>query len=232
MDIEQLKPALAKLSSLLEDDDDLIGYLRAISHFALLEVPDCVGVSITIVAEAVPYTVSATDPRAQTLDAVQYVADGPCVDTADVGSPTDVPDVLDEQRWHAYASAAAAVGVRSSLSLPLLFHGHTIGALNLYGGTPEAFDDRAHLLAEMISGHAALAIKNADLPMRTADDAAALDSVLLAEPDSIVEQAVGVLVRMKDVTPDEARRQLRQAASRAGIEPVNLARSIIALHDD
>lgn len=231
MDIEQLKPALAKLSNLLDDDNDLIGYLRAITHFAVLEVPDCVGVSITVVAEDVPYTVCATDLRAQTLDAVQYVDDGPCVDTARVGSRTEVVDVLDEQRWHAYAVAAAAAGVRSSLSLPVLFHGRTIGALNLYGGTPDAFDDRAHMLAELVSGHAALAIRNADLPMRTAQDAAALESVLRAEPDSIVEQAVGVLVQLKNLTPDEARRQLRNAASRAGIEPVNLAKSIIALDE-
>lgn len=231
VDIEQVKPALARLATLLEDDDDLIGYLRALTHFALLEVPSCVGVSITVIAEDVPYTVSATDLCAQTLDAVQYVDGGPCVDTAVSGSATEVADVFDEQRWHAYAVSSAAAGVRSSLSLPVLFHGNTVGALNLYGGTREAFDDRAHMLAELVSGHAALAIRNADLPMRTADDAAALDRVLEAQPDSVVEQAVGVLVQQKGLTPEEARRQLRHAAARAGIEPASLAQSIVELNE-
>jgi GAF domain-containing protein len=234
VDIEDLGPALARLSALSEEEDDVLSYLRAITHFALLEVPDCVGVSITLVVADVPYTVNATDPSmaVRSLDGIQYLADGPCVTTAEQGSPTDVPDILNEQRWQAYAEASAAAGIRSSLSLPLLYEGETIGALNLYGSRPGAFDDRAHMLAEIVSGHAALAIMNADLSMRTAEDAAAIESASRSASDRLLDEAIGLLVQLKDLPPEEARRQLRDAAGRAGIEPERFAESIVRLIAD
>jgi GAF domain-containing protein len=229
VDFDRLQPALADLSA--EFEEDLVGYLRAITRFALNEVPQCVGISITIIDDqGIPFTVTATDPYVRTLDGTQYLDDGPCLDSIRHGDPIAVDDVLDERRWHAYAESAAARGIRSSLSLPLLFDGSTIGALNLYGSSPAAFDDRAHLLAELISGHAALAIRNADLSLQMADRAAVTSAAPSAEPDSRVEQAVTVLAQHKQLSPDEARHRLHSAAARAGSRPAQLAEAIFALN--
>jgi GAF domain-containing protein len=229
VDFDRLQPALADLSA--EFEEDLVGYLRAITRFALNEVPRCVGISITIIDDqGIPFTVTATDPYVRTLDGTQYLDDGPCLDSIRHGAPIAVDDVLDESRWHAYAESAAARGIRSSLSLPLLFDGSTIGALNLYGSSPEAFNDRAHLLAELISGHAALAITNADLSLQMADRAAVTQAERTAEPDPRIEQAIQVLARHRQISSDEARHQLHSAAGRAGIRPAQLGEAIMVLH--
>jgi GAF domain-containing protein len=230
VDIEQLRPELTRLSALLDPDDEIISYLQAITHFALLEVPLCVGVSITLVEDGVPYTVTATAPEVAVVDATQYLDSGPCVTAVSMEDPAlEVPDVLDERRWQLFAQVAAAKGVRSSLSLPILFEGATVGALNLYGSTPDAFDDRAHMLAEMVSGHAAMAIKNADLSLRTASDAAATAAATESASPAVVEQALGVLMQLKQISPDEARRQLEDAATRARIDVIRLAEGLVAL---
>src|SRR4051794_12618716 len=228
MEFARVQPALDRLAAVFEDD--LVGYLKAITRFALLEVPQCVGISITIVDDdGIPFTVTATDPQVRAVDGMQYVDDGPCLTALSEGSVMTVGDVLDESRWHAYAESAAARGIRSSLSLPLLFDGETIGALNLYGNSPDAFDDRAHLLAELISGHAAMAISNADLSLRSAQFATDTAVAQASEPDPRIEEAVAVLARRKNVPADEAHRLLRDAANRAGIGAAQLAEGILGL---
>src|ERR1700712_127007 len=182
-----------------DPDDDLIDYLGAVIHLAVLERPTCVGVSVTVVDGEVPYAVTATSPDIRVVDATQYVADGPCIATAVEGGTTEVPEILNEERWQLYAQVAAAEGVQSSLPPPLLFEGETIGAVNFYGSEPQTFDDRAHMLAEMISGHAALAVRDADLSFRTAEFATAT-SVAAETPadlDPMVEQAIGVLMQQQ-----------------------------------
>lgn len=232
MDIEAVRRQLAHLGELLDDpDEDLIAYLGAIIHFALLELPTCVGVSVTVVDGDVPYTVTATGPQTRVVDAAQYVSDGPCLATAAHGDLTEVPDVLDEHRWGLYARAAAAEGVQSSLSLPLLFEHEIIGAVNFYGGTPQTFDDRAHMLAELISGHAAYAMRDADLSLRTRELAAATDvaAEALGSPDDAVEQAVGLLMQLQDIKARPARGRMHSAADRAGIDASTLARALLEL---
>jgi GAF domain-containing protein len=226
MDAARLQPALDRMTEKVADDD-LLGYLGAMSRFMLLEVPDCVGLSITVVVDGDPYTVLATDPQVRAVDASQYLTDGPCLTSIDQAEPIEATDLLDEQRWHTYAQASAAAGIRSSLSLPLRYDGDIIGAFNLYGGTPHAFDDRAHLLAELVSGHAALAIRNADLSLGTA----ALATAPSGPPDDrrTVDRVAELIADLKRQTPGQARDQLQDVAEQAGLELPQLAELLLRL---
>lgn len=88
------------------------------TDIALRLLPSCVGVSITVLVDGDPFTVTATSEAMATVDASQYLLDGPCVEGARSGEPVLVGDVLDEGRWQAFAQTAAAQGIRSSLSIP------------------------------------------------------------------------------------------------------------------
>nr|WP_284286922.1 GAF domain-containing protein [Angustibacter aerolatus] len=103
-------------------------------------VPSCVGVSVTVLVDDRPYTLTSTSDEIAVLDGAQYVDGGPCVDAARTLDQVDVLDVLDEQRWTLFARAAGASGVRSTLSMPLYAAGSRLpGAINLYASEPDAF---------------------------------------------------------------------------------------------
>ena len=58
-----------------------------------------------------------------------------------------VADMAGEARWPDYSAAVLDKGVRSSVSTPLPYQGATIGALNVYSGTVDAFSTRTSPLA-------------------------------------------------------------------------------------
>src|SRR4051812_40283189 len=64
-------------------------------------------------------TVALTGEVALAVDEAQYEAgEGPCIEAAE-GNLTSVPDVATIVKWPAFREAAASMGLRSSLSIPL-----------------------------------------------------------------------------------------------------------------
>src|SRR4051794_24582082 len=82
-------------------------------------VPSCVGVSVGVVQFGLTFTLVSTAECASAMDAVQYVAGGPCVDSGLGQVELVVDDVLDERRWQQFAVSSAAAGIQSSASMPL-----------------------------------------------------------------------------------------------------------------
>ena len=176
-----------------------------------------------------PFTVTATSEDATALDATQYLGGGPCTDAARSSTETVVvDDVLDEQRWLLYAQAAAASGVRSSLSLPLRGSGETaFGALNLYASEPEAFRGKEAQVAALFGARVNELVMNADLSFMTREFARELPQRL--EEHEQVNQAVGVLMGLHGWAEAEARERLDYAAGHAHTSRANVARMIMVL---
>lgn len=223
-EVESAAEGLAALTGEL----DVLQGLRVLSDVALALVPSVVGVSLTVVLDGEPFTVTATSDDTADLDAAQYLDGGPCADAATEQAPRPVPDVLDEERWRLYRVAAAARGVRSSLSLPLGgAAGPTPGAINLYASEPDAFAGREDLLAEVFQSPTCTFVRNADLTFMTRDAARHLPEQL--ERRARVDQAVGVLVAVRGWAPDEARGRLTSAADRAGTPLERVAEIVLSL---
>jgi GAF domain-containing protein len=131
--LPEVRAAAGRLAALADETLDLVQGLEAVSALALVLLPACVGVSITVVVDGDPFTVTATSEDVKVVDGTQYLDGGPCVASSESAEDVCVVDVLDEQRWQLYAQAAASNGIRSSLSMPLRSgSGDAIGALNLY----------------------------------------------------------------------------------------------------
>ncbi|WP_127481321.1 GAF domain-containing protein [Nocardioides pantholopis] len=205
----------------------LLEALTELAEEARAVVPDLVSVSITRHAEEVSFTVVATDGPAALLDAVQYAAGGPCLDTATLASPQHAraDDVLDEQRWRLFAQATAAEGIRSTLSLPQVVRGRVAGSVNLYASSPTAFDGHHEELAAIFGAVAAGAVTNADLAFTTRR-AAEVTAGHLHDQD-VVEAAVQVIARQTGVGDAVARRRLAIAAEHAGVSVAALARIVV-----
>jgi GAF domain-containing protein len=202
--------------------------LTRMGRRALEIVPESVGLSLGLFRYGLTFTLAATDDHIAGLDAVQYLDGGPCVGAAQDGREVEIDELLEEENWRMFAEASAAVGVRSTLTLPILDNqGSVIGTVNLYASSPNAFEDRADHLAEALGSSATKAVSNADLSFTTRLVAAEAPTQLV-EADE-VNTALGIIMASQDVDIAIARERLRAAASRAGISDVQAARLITSL---
>ena len=225
--LPEVRAAADALSALIGGLDLLRG-LEVLAEAAAALVPSIVGVSLTIVVDDEPFTVTATDAETAAVDAVLYLQDGPCLDAATGQEGVVVGDSLDEDRWRLDRQAASATGVRASLSLPLGgAGGQTPGAINLYAADPHAFEGKESLLAEVFQTPAEAFVTNADLGFMTREAAKQLPERI--DNKAKVDQAVGVLSVLLGWSPDVARRRLRDAAGKAGTPVAKVADVLVTM---
>jgi hypothetical protein len=194
-------------------------------------VPDLVGLSLAALPDGLTFTLVATDADVAVLDAIQYLAGGPCVDAAHdervVDFDGDRPD--DERTWHTFARATAAKAVCTTLTLPILDGAEVVGTVNLYAASPGAFRELHGEIASIFDAWAPGAITNADLSFQTRRTAERAPEVLRAAVR--VETAVGLLMEAESVDAATARGLLEQAARRAGVSTDDLADAVVELYE-
>ena len=189
-------------------------------------VPECVGMSVGVLAEGMTFTLVASSDDIASLDAVQYLDGGPCVVGAHEDEVVHIDRVndLDEQKWHLFARSTAAAGIKSTLTMPISEGGRVVGTVNLYASSPDAFDGHHEALAEALGASAASAVTNADLSFHTRLEAAQAPQRLNEEDE--INLAVGVIAGSQSVDMGTARERLRAAAARAGVTELQVARSL------
>ncbi|GAB3683441.1 GAF domain-containing protein [Angustibacter aerolatus] len=202
-------------------EPDALRVLQSVADRAAALVPALVGVSVTVVVDGTPYTLTAT---AESLQAAGHLDRST---TPDRGEAIEVSDLLDEGAWHLFAATSAAPGVRSSLSLPLVLEDGPAGAIDLYGSDPAAFDDRLASLATAFGVPFDLLVANADLPFETRRQAEQLPGRLSEEDASA--RAVEALAAQRGWSTEEAARRLADAAERAGVEQSRLVQALLRL---
>jgi GAF domain-containing protein len=192
-------------------------------------VPEVVGLSIGLPADNLTFTLISDSDLASEMDAVQYVDDGPCLLAVELAEPvaTDLEGLFDEQRWQMFARAAAARGVASTLSLPVVVDGRAVAGINLYASTPDAFSGHHEQLAAVCGAWAPGAVTNADLAFRTLQEAAATPNRMVER--DVVDQAIGMLAQSQNLSTGDAEQRIRQAATRAGISEAQAARAVIGV---
>lgn len=114
--------------------------LRRVVTLAQARLAGCVAASVTLVRSGRAIPVVCTAEVARELDAIQCRSgEGPCLDAIRQLQVFNVATAAEARPWPTFSEAAAQRGILSSLSVPLTAGGEAIGALNLYGGTPDAF---------------------------------------------------------------------------------------------
>ena len=228
--IPETLEALDEVESYL-DDATLERQLRTTVSRAEQVAPGLVGVSLAFREHGLTFTLVATDEEIATLDAVQYVTSGPCVDAVDLGHGIATPDgLLSEQRWQHFARASAASGVQSTLTLPVVDGDVVVSTVNLYGRAEDTFTGRHEALADVFGAWAPGAVANADLSFATRRAAEQAPTQL--RDSAVVDTATGMLAAERGLSVEEARAQLNDAAHRAGIPVHRLARVLVGLHRD
>jgi GAF domain-containing protein len=228
--IPETLEALVEVDSYL-DEGTLELQLRTTADRAAQLAPGLVGVSLAFREHGLTFTLVATDEEIATLDAVQYVTTGPCVDAVELGHGIATPDgLLSERRWQHFARASAGVGVRSTLTFPVVHGDVVVATVNLYGRADDTFTGRHQVLAGVFGAWAPGAVANADLAFTTRR--AARQAPTQLQEAAIVDKATGMLASERQVTVEEARAQLQDAADRAGVPVHRIARVLMDIHLD
>ena len=195
--------AFAALGRIKLSDTDLSGILKKISELAQRTIPGAEEVSVTLVRGTGAHTAVFTGDMALILDEWQYEQGrGPCLDAAQAAVVVSVPDTATDDRWPDWGARARAAGVHSSLSIGLPIQEAVVGALNIYGTKPDAFDDDAITLAQTFASYAAVAMANAHLYDTTATLAHHMQTAM--ESRAVIEQAKGIVMAERRCTADEA----------------------------
>jgi AmiR/NasT family two-component response regulator len=107
----------------------------------------------------------------------------------------------------------------------LPFQGVTIGALNNYAATPRAFGDPDIAVGQEIAAWVAVAVGNADMIARTADDLAGMREAMASR--AVIEQAKGILIERHKLTQDQAFTELSRASQNTNIRLRDVADELV-----
>jgi len=211
------------------DDADLMEKLTTRADQARALVPDCIGVSVASRELGLTFTLVATSEEIATLHGAQRPAGQPPGQTSgtDHRSAATLEDVLTESAWRSSSQASAAIGIRCTLTFPIMEGENAVGSVHLYGCSEDAFAGRHAALAEVFRAWAHGAVTNADLSFSTRVMAEQAPQLLRDEATMAV--ATGILAAFNGTDVEEAQRRLEEASLRAGLTVIRLAEIIVGL---
>jgi GAF domain-containing protein len=216
----------AQLHELLLSTSSFEGFLTDLVQFAASWTRHACSLTVRNSPRS-PYTAAGSDERTVQLDERQYAGrQGPCLEALAKGVPVLVADMASEGRWAPYPRQAVAMGVRSSMSYPLISGSETLGALNMYAFNDVPVGDdvqaRARQLADRAAGVLAVALRMADSRQDNDNLRAALTS------RSVIDQAMGVLMGQQRCTAQEAFDLLRTTSQNRNLKLRDVAARIVA----
>ncbi|MEU4393893.1 GAF and ANTAR domain-containing protein [Kribbella sp. NPDC023855] len=129
-----------------------------------------------------------------------------------------VHDTSTEDRWPEWAGAAADLGLRSLVALPLATHDGVLGVLELFGTERAAFSPCDVETAHALCGHLAVALRNArqEETLREA-----------MESHKLIGQAMGILMERYGIDADQAFAVLRRCSQDRNLLLGDIANQLI-----
>lgn len=163
-------------------------------------------------------TVGPTSELVARADELQHMLrEGPCVDALQADE-IDAPDLTTEERWPRWRPVVVEAGVRSMFCVQLYLDDRNLGALNLYGVSPEAFDDADREAARHLASHAAIAISSAH-------ERATLQEAVVNR--TVIGQAEGLVMERYGVDADQAFALLVRYSQHRNVKLAQVARDLV-----
>jgi transcriptional regulator with GAF, ATPase, and Fis domain len=211
----------AEVARSLIGQEDVQHTLQRIVDLAVDTVDGCDHAGISLLRNKKGITPAASDGIPARVDAIQYEVDeGPCLSAIRDHQIFQTGDLSREARWPRFsARARRETGVTSMLSFQLFVAGDTLGALNLYSKSADAFDHQAKAVGSVFAAHAAMALSTA---LHEEQMAEALQS------RDVIGQAKGMLMAREGVDAEEAFAVLKRASQRLNVKLREVATQVVA----
>jgi GAF domain-containing protein len=218
--------SLAALSRFFVGDGTVQETLERVSNLTLEAIPVAHMAGITMLVEGRQGTAVFTDPEAPEIDQAQYDSgDGPCVTAFREGRITEIESTSEPGDWPEFRATAAAHGIGSTLSLPLLVDVTPVGALNLYAKSEHAFTEPDRQTGMVFASQAAIVLANAQAYWDAYDLSVRLGEAM--EHRAVIEQAKGVLMSTQGFDERSAFDMLVAASQRENVKLRDIARRIV-----
>jgi signal transduction protein with GAF and PtsI domain len=226
VDRQLLARTVGELRATLPQEGDLLARLGRVVE-ATRTVVGVDGTGLTLAHEdGRPRWVAVSDAAMELLEQVQHdFGEGPCLAAFAQDRVVAVQDLHRELVWDRLAAVVGQLQVRGVLSVPVRLASQPVGTLDVYATQPrawtpgevEALGALAVVTAELVS----TAVELANREVEVAQLRQALASRVW------IEQAKGVLVTTRGVSPDAAFQQLRKRARSSSRKLADLAQEVV-----
>ena len=211
----QVAEMFARIARQLLAEPDPDATLRRIASLAHQHLTGGEAVSVWLRTGSTLTTVAALGDLAAPLDQIQSdLGEGPCLDTLHDNEAVLSGDIHHERRWPRFALAARPIGVSSILAIRLFVDDRTLGALNVYSTTMNAFDEHAVAIGTIFATHAAIALTSSRHEDNLERKASSRESI---------GRAKGILMSVHNISDDEAFELLRHASQHLNRKLVDVA---------
>ena len=223
----QSEESLIALAGILVAEQSLDKTLRQVLDLACAALSRADEGGITVLEREGPRTAVATSEAALQVDSFQYDTEdgGPCLEAYRQQRIFRIDSTNDEPRWPQFAQAAAAAGIKSTLSLPLVVGGDGIGALNIYCRQASGFSAADETLGAVFASYASVALANARVYWRTQRLAGQLEEALSTR--GVIEQAKGIIIARQGCSADQAYELLVAMSQRGHVKLHDLAADLV-----
>ncbi|MFC8181790.1 GAF and ANTAR domain-containing protein [Rhodococcus sp. NPDC057297] len=181
---------------------------------------DCADILVVAGAKAFQ-SHAATSELPLRLDSLQErLGEGPCVDAARTEVLVASDDLATDPRWPRFGPAAVEAGERSALSFQLYTNEDTVGALNVFALTPNAFGPRDIEIGEILATHGAVAVYAANKNKQFESALASRD---------LIGQAKGMLMERYRIDAAQAFALMSKLSQDSNVPLAALAADIVRL---
>ncbi len=171
--------------------------------------------------------IAGSDPCIRVLDQLQNkYGDGPGITAMRTMDTVLVPDVSQERRWPAYASALSGQGLFSAVSVPLALGEDTRGALSLYSVRLQAFSSEDIATVRAFSGQVSKSLR---LALRIGKLQDTKDSMSAAmKSRTVIDLATGAIMAQSRCSQHQAFSVLLQASNTRNMKLKEVAATVVA----
>ena len=205
-----LAAQLAGVARELMDAGDVTATLQRMVELAVETIDGCdhAGISLTVGTETT--TSAQSDDVPGRIDLIPSDGDdGSYRDDVRDHELFSSGDLSREERWQRFfAEVVASTPVRSILAMRLFVEGDTLGTLNLYAGSVDAFGDEGREVAAIFAAHAAIALQTAQREEQLAEE-------VVGDDVDAISRAKGLVMGERAVDEPAAQNALEDAADRS-----------------
>ena len=181
---------------------------------------------VTLIEDGKSHTAVHSDEIVRQADDLMYrFGEGPCLSTLETGVPYRIDSMGDETRWPRWAPALHALGVNSSITVPLRVRERVIGAMKVYSGTVGVYTEGDVGRLEAYADRAAIVLGN----LVEFQDTRKLTEQLREglKTRQTIGQATGILMEREAVDAETAFAMIRQASQNHNIKLRDIAAELV-----